>query len=124
MVQSVKRTVSTHVQQEFVPPYTASIADTGLKEGFLEELILKDIYLTNFALGREISARTHLPFKVVEEILEYLKRQLLIEVRTSGGLADYEYTPTEKAGIVPAPFSITTLTPVPARYPGAVMLTL
>jgi len=96
MVQSVKRTLTAQSQQEFIPPYTNSIADTGLKEGFLEELILKDIYLTNFALGREISARTHLPFKVVEEILEYLKRQLLIEVRTSGGLADYEYTPTEK----------------------------
>src|ERR1700722_20638950 len=96
MVQSIKRTVTTQAQQEFVPPYVSSISDTGLKEGFLEELILKDIYFTNFALGREISARTHLPFKVVEEVLEYLKRQLLIEVRASGGLADYEYTPTEK----------------------------
>lgn len=82
--------------QEFVPPYPNSIEETGLKEGFLEELILKDIYLVNFALGREIANRTMLPFKIVEQILESLKRQLLIEVRSSGGIADYEYMPTDK----------------------------
>jgi predicted ATPase with chaperone activity len=94
MTQSVK--TATQLQQEFIPPYPMTIADTGLKEGFLEELIMKDLFLVNFALGREIAARIHLPFKIVEEILDYLKRQLLVEVRTSGGLADYEYTPTEK----------------------------
>jgi len=94
MVQTIK--TGTQVAQEFVPPYPATIADTGLKEGFLEELILKDVYMVNFALGREIASRTCLPFKIVEEVLEVLKRQLLVEVRSSGGLADYEYTPTEK----------------------------
>lgn len=83
-------------QQDFVPPYPNTIEETGLKEGFLEELILKDIYLVNFALGREIANRTMLPFKIVETILESLKRQLLIEVRSSGGIADYEYMPTDK----------------------------
>ncbi len=83
-------------QQEFVPPYPNTIEDTGLKQGFLEELLLKDIYLVNYALGREIAARTMLPFKLIEELLESLKKQMLIEVRTAGGLADYEYTPTEK----------------------------
>ncbi len=68
-------------QQEFIPPYPNTIEETGLKEGFLEELILKDIYLVNFALGREIANRTMLPFKLVESILESLKRQMLIEVR-------------------------------------------
>jgi predicted ATPase with chaperone activity len=83
-------------QKEFVPQYPSSIQETGLKEGFLEELVLKDIYLVNYALGREIATRTMLPFKIIEEILESLKRQLLVEVRSAGGLADYEYTPTEK----------------------------
>ena len=55
MTQSVK-TATQMQQQEFIPPYPATIADTGLKEGFLEELILKDLYLVNFALGREIAA--------------------------------------------------------------------
>ncbi len=82
--------------QEFVPPYPNTIQDTGLKEGFLEELVLKDIFLVNYALGREIAARTLLPFKIIEEILESLKRQLLVEVRSAGGLADYEYVTTEK----------------------------
>jgi predicted ATPase with chaperone activity len=83
-------------RQEFVPPYPNTIEETGLKEGFLEELVLKDIYLVNFALGREIANRTQLPFKIVETVLESLKRQLLIEVRSSGGIADYEYMPTDK----------------------------
>jgi len=84
------------LKQEFIPPYPTSMAAIGLKEGFLEELILKDIYLVNFALGREICSRTMLPYKIVEEILDLLKQQMLIEVRSSGGLADFEYTPTEK----------------------------
>jgi len=92
MVQQVKPSQS----QDFVPPYPATIQDTGLKEGFLEELVLKDVYLVNYALGREVAARTMLPFKIVEEVLESLKRQLLVEVRSAGGLADYEYVPTEK----------------------------
>jgi predicted ATPase with chaperone activity len=92
MVQQIKYSQ----YQDFIPPYPTSIQATGLKEGFLEELILKDIYLVNFALGREISNRCMLPFKIVEEILESLKRQLLIEVRQAGGLADFEYIPTEK----------------------------
>jgi predicted ATPase with chaperone activity len=83
-------------QQDFVPPYPNTIEETGLKEGFLEALILKDIYLVNFALGREVANRTMLPFKIVESILESLKRQLLVEVRSSGGIADYEYIPTDK----------------------------
>lgn len=83
-------------QQEFVPPYPNTIEETGLKEGFLEALILKDVYLVNFALGREVANRTMLPFKIVESILESLKRQLLVEVRSSGGIADYEYIPTDK----------------------------
>ncbi len=93
MVQGVR---GVQPQQEFVPPYPNSIEETGLKEGFLEELILKDIYLVNFALGREIANRTQLPFKIVESILESLKRQMLVEVRSSGGIADYEYMPTDK----------------------------
>lgn len=93
MVQQVR---GVQPQQEFVPPYPSSIEETGLKEGFLEELILKDVYLVNFALGREIANRTMLPFKIVESILESLKRQMLVEVRSSGGIADYEYMPTDK----------------------------
>lgn len=83
-------------QHEFIPPYPNTIEDTGLKEGLLEELILKDIYLVNFALGREVAQRTQLPFKIVEEILESLKKQMLLEVKAAGGIADYEYTPTDK----------------------------
>jgi predicted ATPase with chaperone activity len=83
-------------QHEFIPPYPNTLEDTGLKEGLLEELILKDIYLVNFALGREVAQRTQLPFKIVEEVLESLKKQMLLEVRAAGGIADYEYTPTDK----------------------------
>ena len=93
MVQQVR---SGQAQAEYIPPYPNSIEETGLKEGFLEELILKDIYLVNFALGREIATRTQLPFKIVEQILESLKKQMLVEVRAAGGIADYEYTPTDK----------------------------
>jgi predicted ATPase with chaperone activity len=95
MVQQL-RTGQQAQQQDFVPPYPKTIEETGLKEGFLEELIMKDIFLVNFALGREVASRTLLPFKIIEAILESLKKQMLIEVRASGGIADYEYTPTDK----------------------------
>ena len=111
-------------QQEFVPPYPSTILETGMKEGFLEELILKDIYMVNFALGREIASRTMLPFKIIEEILEVLKKQLLIEVKSSGGLADYEYSPTERVATELVLISTTTLTSVPALCHGVAILTL
>lgn len=94
MAQQIRQGIQK--QQEFIPPYVETVDDTGLKEAFLEELILKDIYLANFTFGREIANRTHLPFKLVELILDGLKRQLFIEVRSSAGLGDYEFTPTEK----------------------------
>ncbi len=72
-------------------------------------------------MGREIAARTQLPFKIIEEILEVLKRQLLVEVRSAGGLADYEYTPTEKGRDRARSISTTMRTTAPALYRGHVM---
>lgn len=75
------------------------IDDTGLTEGFIQDLALKVMYLRGQLTGRDIATIVHLPFQsVVGPIMEFLKREQMCEVKGSGGLgaASYQYTITSK----------------------------
>jgi predicted ATPase with chaperone activity len=82
---------------DFIPPFPSDISDLGLKEGFIEELLLKDLSVVGYTLGREMAARVTLPFQIVERALEPLKHQEYIYVRgSSNDGQDFEYAITEK----------------------------
>jgi hypothetical protein len=72
-------------------PRTA--AETGLSASFLFDLTLKTLYYQSEMRGFEIAEALRLPFAVVEESLETLKRERLIEVKGSEGAnrAAYRY---------------------------------
>lgn len=83
----------------FHPPVPTSLADTGLSLGFLSDLALKLLYFRGYITGAEIAEQLHLPFTgVVDGVLEFLKRELLCEVKGAGGIRQsaYEYTITAK----------------------------
>jgi predicted ATPase with chaperone activity len=89
----------------FVPPVPDSIEATGLGLGFLADLALKIMYLEGDILGYELADRMRLPHGgVVEDLLIYLKREELCEVKgTAGaggsaavGRAVYRYRITDK----------------------------
>ncbi len=85
--------------QGFEPSPVNSVEDTGLNLGFISDLVLKVMYFVGYITGYEIAERVKLPFAgVIEEALEFLKREQYCEVRGAGGLgaAAYQYTITGK----------------------------
>lgn len=110
------------------PPSITSIEETGLNELILAELALKILYSHGYLSGYQISELIALPYTgIVDRVLEFLKREKLVEFRGAGGLgeAGYQYLITEAGAarsreamersqyIGPAPVPID-------RYPSAI----
>lgn len=86
-------------QQGFSPPEITSITDTGLSLGFLADLVLKVMYFEGNISGYDIAQVIKLPFSgVVEEALEFLRREQFCEVKGARGLGEssYQYTISSK----------------------------
>lgn len=86
----------------FTPPEIHSIADTGLSHQFLADLALKIIYYASTMSGYEVALAMKLPYiGVIDQVLDGLKRDLYIEVRSGSALttASYTYAVTSKGAI-------------------------
>ncbi|MBE7535373.1 MAG: ATP-binding protein [Anaerolineales bacterium] len=89
----------------FSPPPINSIDDTGLPALWIQNLTLKALYMQGYMSGFKIAEAIALPFAgVTDSILETLKRDKLIEVKSSqGGLGESAYTfGITEAGVVRA----------------------
>ncbi len=77
----------------FVPPPIANLDDTGLSFLWLQDLALKILYFQGFLSGFKIAEVIALPFAgVTDQILEALKREKLVEVKSSqAGLGEGSY---------------------------------
>lgn len=69
-----------------VPQVPLKVADTGLSEAFLTDLLLKAAYLEagTFSL-QQISDTLALPFSVVDELAELMKADQLVAIRSATG---------------------------------------
>src|SRR5947199_10134007 len=79
------------------PSSPETLQQTGLTLGFLNDLILRTLYTRGALLGLDLARLMCLPFKVVEESLEFLKRDKCLEV-TGGdliGRVSYRFNLTE-----------------------------
>lgn len=89
----------------FVPPQMNKLEDTGLSLLWLQDLALKIFYFQGYLSGFKAAEELALPFSgVVDQILETLKREKLLEVKSSQmglGEGSYQYAITG-AGIVRA----------------------
>jgi predicted ATPase with chaperone activity len=89
----------------FLPPPITSLDDTGLSPLWVQDLALKLLYFQGYLSGFRIAEELALPFAgVVDQVLETLKREKSIEVKSSQmGLGEgaYQYAITG-AGIVRA----------------------
>ncbi|MBI4908153.1 MAG: ATP-binding protein [Acidobacteria bacterium] len=74
------------VPDEVWPHVPATLADTGLSETLLQQLILKVIYFRGEALGRDLGKALGLNFSLIEPLLEYFKQQHLLMVKRSSGI--------------------------------------
>ena len=62
------------------PPTPESVAEVGVRQGILEDLTLKILYLNGSLSLRELSAEMRLGFGVVNELLRRLRAEMLCEV--------------------------------------------
>lgn len=78
----------------FIPPPITRIEDTGLSPLWLQDLILKIMYFQGYLSGFKIAEAVALPFAgVASHLLDTLKREKLIEVKSSQmGLGEGAYT--------------------------------
>jgi predicted ATPase with chaperone activity len=77
----------------FLPPPISSLEDTGLSSLWLQDLALKILYFQGYLSGFRIAEELSLPFAgLVDQILETLKREKSIEVKSSQmGLGEGSY---------------------------------
>ncbi|NLE44629.1 MAG: ATP-binding protein [Chloroflexi bacterium] len=91
------------VSPSFIPRMPASVQETGLGLGFLSDLAMKFMYYEGNLSGYELSDRLKLPYTgVVDQVLEFLKREKLVEVKGTGGFAEsaYQYAISEKGRVM------------------------
>ncbi len=96
------RTTTSNLR--FVPPPISRIADTGLSQLWLQDLALKMLYNGGYMTGFKVAEAMSLPFAgLVDQILEALKREKFVEVKTQVGFGEgsYQYAITG-AGIARA----------------------
>jgi len=77
----------------FTPPNLTKIEDTGLSQLWLQDLALKILYFQGYLSGFKIAEEMALPFTgLVDQILEALKREKFVEVKSSQiGLGEGAY---------------------------------
>jgi predicted ATPase with chaperone activity len=88
----------------FIPPPVSRIEDTGLAQLWLQDLALKTLYFRGYLTGFNVAEAICLPFAgMVDQILEALKREKFVEVKTQVGFGEgsYQYAITG-AGIARA----------------------
>lgn len=77
----------------FTPPNLTKIEDTGLSQLWLQDLALKILYFQGYLTGFKIAEEMTLPFtSIVDQILEALKREKFVEIKSSQiGLGEGAY---------------------------------
>ena len=89
----------------FLPPTITNLEDTGLSELWIQDLALKTLYFQGYLTGFKMAEALALPFAgVTDRVLEALKKEKLVEVKSSQmglGESSYQYAITG-AGIARA----------------------
>jgi predicted ATPase with chaperone activity len=79
------------------PAAPESLKESGLSLAFLNELLLRTLYVQGSLLGLDLARLVCLPFKVIEEALKFLKDEKCIEVAGGDliGRVSYKFNLTE-----------------------------
>ena len=91
------------VSPGFTPMIPQAVEETGLSLSFLTDLALKMLYFEGYMTGYDLVERLKLPYGgVVDQVLEFIKREKLVEVKGTGGFAEaaYQYAITDKGRLM------------------------
>ncbi|HEX4748941.1 MAG TPA: hypothetical protein VH302_05310 [Bryobacteraceae bacterium] len=72
-------------KQRFEPPALENLAATGVPTPVVEQLVLKFLYFNGDLIARDLCRMMGLKFSLIEELIETLKLQLLVQVKSSLG---------------------------------------
>src|SRR4030066_1315347 len=87
--KSSTESVEGSPKKSFLPPVINRIEDTGLSALWLQDLALKILYFQGYLTGFRVAELMCLPFTGVgDQILEALKREKLIEVKSQVGIGE------------------------------------
>jgi predicted ATPase with chaperone activity len=91
--QSKTGPIELNTNEGFIPPVINRLEDTGLNPLWLQDLTLKILYYQGYMTGFKVAETLALPYAgIVDQIVETLKREKLVEVKTSQiGLGDGAY---------------------------------
>jgi hypothetical protein len=86
-------TAGTIKRDSYLPPQINQLEDTGLSPLWLQDLALKILYFQGYLTGFRIAEEMALPFTgVIDQVVETLKREKFIEVKSSQiGLGEGAY---------------------------------
>lgn len=87
--------LTSNDDEPFIPREPECLADTGLQESLLEEIILRFLYANADATGRGIADQVKLPFRILEPILSRLKYEQLTTYRGATSTNDYIHLITD-----------------------------
>ncbi len=72
------------IAPRFFPPQPRTLAETGLTQTMIEELILKALFSTGEMRGSEIAQRICLPSVIVDDIIDGLRKQKFLDLKGGG----------------------------------------
>lgn len=80
-----------------LPPAPESVADLGVPDTFVEDLLLKTLYRSQVPTPMGLAHHLRIPPVLVREVLDGLKRQRLVETTSASGRleSDWSYRLTE-----------------------------
>lgn len=81
-----------------IPPVPQTIADVGVDEDFIKDLLLKTLYYLNRPSGQKLADELELPYHIIDPIIQNMRQELLIEVVSaeSGLTRTFRYSMTTK----------------------------
>jgi hypothetical protein len=88
LAESWRSAASAAETAHVVPPVPESLAETGIAESVIEQLILKYLYFRGEVLGRDLAGLLGLSFSLIDDMLENLKRQQKVGVKKSLGMGN------------------------------------
>ena len=80
------------------PAVPDNLAETGLSQGYIADLLLKMLHTYGARTGRQLAEAIRLPYSIVEDPLMWLRQRHLTEVRGSSGpnAASFTFDLTEQ----------------------------
>jgi predicted ATPase with chaperone activity len=83
-------------KRKFFPPSHENLSQSGLNEKLIEDLVFKLLLSLGVMTGRQIADGICLHFKIMEQILIDLKKQLFLTYKSDAGVNDFTYMLTEQ----------------------------